>query len=53
MKTLLIALFGLLVANLTLASTQAQSAASYDGLAMGIVLVIGVVGLIIARRKTA
>ena len=53
MKTLLITLVGLLVANLAMANATTEAHINYDGFATGVMLVIGIVCLVIARRRTS
>ncbi|MEZ5506868.1 MAG: hypothetical protein R3F38_13235 [Gammaproteobacteria bacterium] len=53
MKALLILLSGMLMANLALANSPIDHTVNYDSLATVILLAIGVVCLVIARRKTA
>ncbi len=52
MKTLMMTLFCLFSANVALANTGAGAAApSYDSLALMALLVVGLVCLVIARRR--
>jgi hypothetical protein len=53
MKALLILLSGMLMANLALANSPVDHTVNVDGIATVILLAIGIVCLIIARRRSA
>ena len=51
MKTMLVSLVSLLGTNIALAAPATEAASRYDGLGLALVVLVGAVSLVIARRR--